>query len=131
MFLCHHIYLTPISFSPTRPNHNHNNRTRNEAIPMRSHLYQCLLESKQEEIGRLEIHPALPQLCQVQFGSSALMTFPLKLLVLTAAIRLAAAITSPAPSRSPERRKAEKTLLKVESTSSQPIPHSNNCCTIV
>lgn len=50
----------------------------------RTMLYNCLLECSGEEIGRLE--PKKPEISQLRFGQIA-TSFPLKLLILAAAIR--------------------------------------------
>ncbi|KAI6196943.1 hypothetical protein M3Y94_01167300 [Aphelenchoides besseyi] len=52
----------------------------------RSVLFQCVLENSGEEIGRLE--PRKSQHSQLRFGQAA-TGFPLKLLVLAAAVRIA------------------------------------------
>lgn len=73
----------------------------------RSVLFQCVLECSGEEVGRLE--PRKAQLSQLRFGQQA-MGFPLKLLVLAAAIRIAAMpqVTGFVPNESRSKRRNKK-----------------------
>ncbi|KAI6184019.1 hypothetical protein M3Y97_00551200 [Aphelenchoides bicaudatus] len=85
----------------------------------RTILYQCLLECSGEEICRLE--PRKSQLSQLRFGQGC-STFPLKLLVLAAAVRIAAMQalnTQPNHSVSPGTRRPTKRRNK------------SSCCSIV
>lgn len=112
-------------------------------------VYQCILDSNKQEIGRLEVNESHLSLMQLRFGNHSLrangdvllnnskskiqqsgFTLSLKLLVLASAIRLAAAISStPSTKKLNQKGQACKSNSTVLTTGTA--NPSESCCTIV
>jgi len=123
---------TPSSQHPPNIKQNsyaHQNSVSFSAPPARQ-LYQCLLDGNGQEIGRLETHHIHAQLMQLRFGAATTLAFPLKLLVLASAVRLAAAISSPASSEA-TKKNVNNDVLKLEVPTNVTASSAQDCCTIV